>query len=190
MIKLKKIIPSLLILIIAIFILFLNRCEKLEIKEIKKISNKNLLNKIEVLKPKLDSIKNYSFILEKKYNNLKIKKDSVLIKFKNKYITIKDTINSIDVNYLSENNVDTIINVYEDIIINSDSIIKTKNKAIENLESQCFIKDTIIDNQNKNNNILENNLTVINKKLKKEKKQKWNFGLFGLMLGYIIGKTL
>jgi hypothetical protein len=137
------------------------------------IDNSHLFNKLDTYKTELNDLKALNDSLVISYQKKKKVKDSIVINVKTKYITVYDTVTNDTADCLPKPYVDTLINIYEDLLTNCDSLNSTKNNMIDNLEAQNNIKDTIIINKDK--------------EIKKQKRKKFGAFLKGLGLGLVGG---
>lgn len=174
--KNKLLLATILILIIVI--LLQSQCDRPE--PIYK-DNTQLFNKLEVYKSKLAVLTSLNDSLEVSYKKSKQIKDSVVYTYQKKYIAVYDTITNELVDCLPKPYVDTIITTYEGLLSDCDTLNQTKDGIIENLTVQNTTKDTIIVN-------FEANEKVFKKELKKQKRNKWKFGVVGSAAGYVLGK--
>jgi len=165
--------------LIAMALPFLKGCNK---PIIEPADNTLLFERIDSLKPQYDSLKTYTDSLEIAYKNKVNVKDSLVLRFKTKYIPYYDTITGEVGECLPKPYVDSLSTTYEGLILDADTIIKTQKKQINNLEVQNSSKDTIIDN-------LQNTEIVLNKKLRREQGKKWLWGGAGTVVGYVLGKV-
>ena len=165
-----------LLILVAIFLP--KSCEKIEL-----VNNSYELRQIDSLKTANDSIKALSDSLLNNYSEATILKDSLVIRIKTRYISVYDTISNEVVECLPKIHVDSLINTYESLILDADTIIKVQSIQISNLEQQNNIKDTLINNYQLNEKILM-------KSVKKERRNKWLFGGVGVGVGYLIGKIM
>lgn len=163
-----------LLILVAIFLP--KSCEKVEL-----FDNSEQLNRIDSLKIANDSIKALSDSLQINYSESKNIKDSLVIRYKTRYISVYDTISNEVVECMPKMYVDSLIYTYESLILDADTIIKVQSIQIENLEQQNNIKDTIILNY-------QTNEKVLIKSVKKERRNKWLFGTAGFGLGFLTGK--
>lgn len=163
-----------LLVLVAIFLP--KSCEKVEL-----FDNSEQLNRIDSLKIANDSIKALSDSLQINYSESKNIKDSLVIRYKTRYISVYDTISNEVVECMPKMYVDSLIYTYESLILDADTIIKVQSIQIENLEQQNNIKDTIILNY-------QTNEKVLIKSVKKERRNKWLFGIGGFISGVIVGK--
>lgn len=169
------------ILILAIIVLLLfnwNSCNK---QPIKLKNNTHLFDSLKTYKDELVVLKALNDSLVVEYQNNKIVKDSLVINVKTKYIPVYDTLTNEIVDCLPKPHVDTLINTYEDLLVDCDSLISTKDDIISNLDVQSTIKDTIIVKY-------QSNEVVYRKEIKKQKRKKWKFGVVGTAIGYVLGK--
>jgi len=163
-----------LLVLVAIFIP--KSCKQVEL-----VNNTYELQQIDSLKTANDSIKALSDSLQVNYSEGKNIKDSLVIRYKTRYISVYDTISNEIVECMPKMYVDSLIYTYESLILDADTIIKVQSIQIENLEQQNNIKDTIILNYQTNEKILI-------KSVKKERRNKWLFGASGFGLGFLTGK--
>lgn len=163
-----------LLVLVAIFIP--KSCKQVEL-----VNNTYELQQIDSLKAANDSIKALSDSLQINYSESKNIKDSLVIRFKTRYISVYDTISNEVVECLPKVHVDSLISTYEGLIIDADTIIKVQSIQIDNLEQQNEFKDQLIMNY-------QTNEKVLIKSVKKERRNKWLFGIGGFISGVIVGK--
>lgn len=163
-----------LLVLVAIFLP--KSCEKVEL-----VNNTYELQQIDSLKVANDSIKALSDSLLNNYSEAKIVKDSLVYRIKTRYISVYDTISNEVVECLPKIHVDSLIYTYENLILDADTIIKVQSIQINNLEQQDDLKDTIILSHKQQVNELQ-------KSVKKEKRNKFLFGIGGFISGVIVGK--
>ena len=175
-----KIVVSIMLVgfLVAMTLPFLKGCNK---PIIEPTDNTLLYERINSLKPQYDSLKTYTDSLEIAYKNKVNVKDSLVLRFKTKYIPYYDTITGEVGECLPKPYVDSLSTTYEGLILDADTIIKTQKKQINNLEVQNATKDTINDNHVKDK-------AVLNDELRREKGKKWTWGGAGVLLGYLLGK--
>ncbi len=77
--------------------------------------------------------------------------------------------------------VDSLVATYESLILDADTIIKVQSIQINNLEQQNDIKDTLLLHYKTNEKVLI-------KAVKKERRNKFLFGIGGFISGVIVGK--
>jgi len=143
--------------------------------------NTQLFDSLNTYKAKLVDLKALNDSLVKDYNNNKIIKDSIVYHVQTKYLPVFDTITNDTIECLPKQQVDTIINTYENLLSNCDTVIAVKDSVINNLEVQNSIKDTVIFNYQSNEKVLK-------KEVKRQKRKKWLFGGVGVAVGYFLGK--
>lgn len=165
--------------IFAVVLLLMNTCNKPQAQINDTSKYENAIDSLVVVNNK---IKYNNEKLEIKLDEAKRKKDKVVYVTKNHYIMAYDTLTNDSVECLPKPYVDSLAESFEYVLAASDSLIVGKDIEIDNLEKQNNIKDTIIVQ-------LKNNEEVLQKSLKKEKKKKWRWGIGGLGLGYLFGKS-
>lgn len=163
-----------LLVLVAIFIP--KSCKQVEL-----VNNTYELQQIDSLVAANDSIKAFGDSLQINYSESKNIKDSLVIRFKTRYISVYDTISNEVVECLPKVHVDSLISTYEGLIIDADTIIKVQSIQIDNLEQQNEFKDQLIMNY-------QTNEKVLIKSVKKERRNKWLFGIGGFISGVIVGK--
>lgn len=163
-----------LLVLVAIFLP--NKCN-----EPKLIDNSIQLQQIDSLRAANDSIMALSDSLQINYSESKNIKDSLVIRYKTRYISVYDTISNEVVECMPKMYVDSLIYTYESLILDADTIIKVQSIQIDNLEQQNEFKDQLIMNY-------QTNEKVLIKSVKKERRNKWLFGGFGFGLGFLTGK--
>lgn len=141
------------------------------------------LNRIDSLRQHNDSLKLRDDSLTVNYSIAIVFKDSFVMRLKNKYITIYDTISQQTVDCLPKNEVDSLIMTYEAVIGSAEAVIEVKDEQIYILDKTNETKDTIIENMQVNEETLK-------KSLKKEKRKKFVWGGFGFGIGYLFSKVL
>lgn len=146
------------------------------------IDNSALLESLKPLEAELSVLRAKNDSLVVSYQNNKNVKDSIVYDVRKRFITIYDTLRNDSTKYYSESQVDTIIDVYEGLLADCDTLIAVKDSINLNLTIQNEKKDTAIINY-------KSNEIVLKKDIKQEKKKKWNWGLGGLILGYLLGKA-
>jgi len=145
------------------------------------IDNSSQLKKIDSLVAANDSIKALSDSLQVNYSDAKIVKDSLVVRYTSRYVTYYDTTTQKVYNCLPMVHVDSLVATYESLILDADTIIKVQSIQINNLEQQNDLKDTIILSDKQQVNELQ-------KSVKKEKRNKFLFGIGGFISGVIVGK--
>lgn len=143
------------------------------------IDNSEQFVKINSLKNAYSELKRKNNIVLLEFERLKQRKDSIIYKVKNQYLTVYDTISQDTINCLPEVYVDSLIVAYEDVIVKADSVIVIKDSLIINLSTSNEVKDTMLVNYKTNEKKLL-------KRLKREKKLKWFFGGVGLIIGKLL----
>lgn len=143
--------------------------------------NTTLLNSLEIYKAELVDLKRLNDSLELSYQNNKNLKDSIVYDIRTRYKTYYDTITNDTIECLPKIYVDKVVLTYENLLNDSDTLIKVKSLTIENLTTQNTIKDTIINNY-------QDNELIYKQEIKKQKKKKWLFGAAGTGIGYFLGK--
>jgi hypothetical protein len=145
------------------------------------IDNSSQLHQIDSLKTANDSIKDLSDSLQVNYSEAKIVKDSLVVRYTSRYVTYYDTTTQRVYNCLPMVHVDSLVATYESLILDADTIIKVQSIQINNLEQQNDIKDTLLLHYKTNEKVLI-------KAVKKEKRNKFIFGIGGFISGVIVGK--
>lgn len=145
------------------------------------IDNSIQLHQIDSLKTANDSIKALSDSLQVNYSEAKIVKDSLVVRYTSRYVTYYDTTTQKVYNCLPMVHVDSLVATYESLILDADTIIKIQSIQINNLEMQNDIKDSVISN-------FKQNEQVLIKSVKKERRNKFLFGIGGFISGVIVGK--
>lgn len=145
------------------------------------VNNTYELQQIDSLVAANDSIKAFGEVLELKLTEAKKRKDSIVYVTKNHYIMAYDTITKDSVECLPKPYVDSLSEAFEYVLEQSDSVIAIKSIQINNLEQQNNLKDTIILSHKSQVNELQ-------KTIKKEKRNKFLFGIGGFISGVIVGK--
>ena len=172
--------PTYIIIIIILLVISLtlkfDRCNEPEL-----VNNIYELQQIDSLKTANDSIKHLNDSLQLNYSEGKNIKDSLVIRYKTRYISVYDTISNEVVECMPKMYVDSLIYTYESLILDADTIIKVQSIQIDNLERQNELKDQLIMNY-------QTNEKVLIKSVKKERRNKWLFGGFGFGLGFLTGK--
>lgn len=173
----KNTILYILIFALGIIVLF----QSITCNEVPLNDNTNLFNRIDSLKSKNDSLKLRDDSLSVNYSLSKEIKDSVVFRIKTRYLSVYDTVSQQTVDCLPKVHVDSLIITYEDVIGKAESIIEVKDEQIYILDQMNETKDTLIEN-------FQQNEVVLNKEIKKQKKKKWIFGIVGASFGYVAGK--
>ena len=78
--------------------------------------------------------------------------------------------------------VESLCDAFEYVLEQSDSLLLTKNSEITNLEKIVEKDSVVISNYQQNEQVLI-------KAVEQEKPKKWRFGVAGLGLGFLIGKS-
>jgi hypothetical protein len=172
--------PTYIIIIIILLVISLtlkfDRCNEPEL-----VNNTHELQQIDSLRQEYALLKKQSTLQEVELEKAKKRKDSVVYVTKNHYIMAYDTITKDSVECLPKPYVDSLCDAFEYVLDQSDSLLLTKNSEITNLEKIVKKDSVVISNYQQNEQVLI-------KSVKKERRNKWLFGIGGFISGVIVGK--
>jgi len=145
--------------------------------------NSALFNSLKVYETELVVLKRVNDSLITDFINNKIIKDSIIYDVRKSHILIYDTLRNDNVKYYSEFQVDTIVDVYENLLLDADTLISNQDSIIVNLTVQNTTKDTIINN-------FKHNEKALKKEIKKQKRKTFFGSAISFAVGLVTGKVL